>query len=547
MDLAAVEHAYGELLAAFGDLVVAETRGEPVDPSDGSIATLRRRYRSGRRRVEAALAALPATDDSAALDDVRAVEVMRGVLPWFDEIEPPPARRSRLVPDAPTATVGVAETRARAALYRRFGEAAASIPFGHEELDRLTVLGRLATEPDRDVRRALFASLEGVWRAVDGDGGHRSPLQRLAPPVVRRWQASVSPIEANARSVGLAPGALEGILREMLATWRDVLDSRRMEPWDYWYTVGGAARRLDARVPQERLLEINAAYLRSLGADPTRLGIHYDVVPRSGRPVVPGAFTIGMGARAAEQPRSRHWAPRPPWVFATYATGGLGNLLELLHESGHALHAVATRARPAFLELPVDDTAYAEGMADFLGWDATEPAWQRRWLGQAASPREAVLDRYGGVMLDACWALFELELYREPIRRPNDVWTAITADHLGIEPHPEWSWWAMRGQLIDSPGYLANYALSALIAAALRGRLLELRGPWWDGDPEWYPFVAERLFAPGASRPPSELLEAFLGRPLTAEPLLADLRRGVGAGGSASAGGQVTAQSSRRA
>ena len=61
---------------------------------------------------------------------------------------------------------------------------------------------------------------------------------------------------------------------------------------------------------------------------------------------------------------------------------------------------------------------------------------------------------------------------------PDDVWTAITSDGLGIEPHPEWSWWAMRGQLIDSPGYMANYALSAIIAAAVRARIAEVRGPW---------------------------------------------------------------------
>jgi hypothetical protein len=524
MDLADVERAYAELLAAFGDLVVAETRGVPVDPSAGSISALRRRYRAGRRRVEAGLATLAVPDDRADPADARAIRVMHGVLPWFDEIEPPPARRSS-GPGAAAPRIDVRETRARATLYRRYGEAAASIRFGDETLDRLTILGRLGTEPDAAVRRALFGSLELVWRVVDADGDHRSPFQRLVPAVVRRWRTFGSPIEANARSVGLAPGALEGILRRLLATWREVAGPERIEPWDYWHAVGGASRRLDAHLPRARLLEINASYLDSLGANPERLGISYDVFPRPGRPVVPGAFTIGMGTRIADRDPNGLWSPRPPWVFATYATGGLGNLLELLHESGHALHAVATRTRPAFLELPVADTAYAEGMADFLGWDATEPAWQQRWLGAAAEPRAALLDRYGGVMLDVCWALFELELYREPDRRPNDVWTEVTADGLGIEPHPDWSWWAMRGQLIDSPGYLANYAMSALIAAALRTRLLELRGPWWEGDPGWFGFVADRLFVPGASRPPSELLEAFLGGPLTEEPLLADLHR----------------------
>ena len=135
--------------------------------------------------------------------------------------------------------------------------------------------------------------------------------------------------------------------------------------------------------------------------------------------------------------------------------------------------------------------------------------------------------RYGAVMLDICWALFEIELHRHPERRPNDVWTEVTTDGLGLEPHPEWSWWAIRGQLIDGPGYLANYALSAIMAAAVRARIVDVRGPWFAGDPGWYGFVADALFAPGASRPAGRPPALVPRRPLTAEPLLADLRRGV--------------------
>jgi hypothetical protein len=74
---------------------------------------------------------------------------------------------------------------------------------------------------------------------------------------------------------------------------------------------------------------------------------------------------------------------------------------------------------------------------------------------------------------------------------------------------------------------MANYAFSAIIAAAVRARILADRGPWFEGDPGWYRFVADGLFVAGASRTPAELLGAFLGGPLTAEPLLADLRRGA--------------------
>ena len=322
----------------------------------------------------------------------------------------------------------------------------------------------------------------------------------------------------------MPPGSIEGVLLEMVAAWRAVVGPERLEPWDYRYAMGASSRRLVGVSPAGRLLDLNHRYLASLGADPEGLGIRYDVRPRPGRPPIPVAFTIAMGAWAADQPAGGRWTPRPPWVFATYAEGGLGNLAELLHETGHAIHCAAVRTRPAYLDWPSDDLAFLEGTADVLGWDADEPAWQRRWLGKAAEPREALLGRYGNVMLDVAWALFEIELHRHPDRRPNDVWTEITSDGLGIEPHPEWSWWAVRGQIIDMPGYLANYALSAIMAAAVRARIMAIRGPWFEGDPGWYPFVSEALFMAGASRTPAELLGAFLGGPLTAEPLLADLR-----------------------
>jgi hypothetical protein len=520
MDLAAVEQAFGELLAALGDVVVARNRGAPADPSAGSTRALVRRFRARRRRFARDLASL----DGAVLggEDGRALANMRGTLEWVDVFEATPGVATPLdgdVPDEPEVA------RSRAALYRRYGEAARSIRLGTETIDRLTVLARLATEPDASARRTLFEAMAPVWRVVDADGGDRSPYRRLLRSSAERWGANGSPIEAAATALGLPNGTLEPALRDILAAWRSVVGLARIEPWDYWYATGAAARRLDRSLPVARLSDLNARYLASLGSDPDRLGIRYDVLPRPGRPAIPVAFTIGMGAWAADQQPGAVWIPRPPWVLATYETGGLGNLLELLHESGHALHLAAVRTRPAFLDWTIEDSAFLEATADVLGWDASEPAWQGHWLGDAAEPREAILDRYGAVMLDVCWALFEIELHRRPDRRPNDVWTEITADGLGIEPHGELSWWAIRGQLIDLPGYMANYALSAIVAAAVRARILELRGPWWNGDAGWYAFLADALFVAGASRPPAELLETFLGRPVTAGPLLADLRR----------------------
>jgi hypothetical protein len=520
MGITDVERSFGELLAAFGDLVVARTRGAPIDPASGSTRALARRYRARRRAFDGALDAV-ATGDVVAGEEARALANMHATLPWLDELEPTPGARPT---EGGATDEEPAVARARATLYRRYGEAAGSLRFSRETIDRPTALNRLATESDPAARRALFEALAPVWRVIDGDGGDASPYRRLLRASAARWAEHGSPIEANAVALGLPPRSLEGMLNEILATWRTVIGPGRIEPWDYRYVTGAAARLLDPLVPAERLRSVNDDYLAALGADPGGLTISYDILPRPDRPPVPVAFTLGMGARAADQSPTGPWMPRPPWVFATYAEGGIGNLLELLHESGHALHMAAVRTRPAFLDFPEASAAYLEGTADVLGWDVDEPVWQRRWLGGAAEPREALLNRYGAVMLDICWALFEIEVHRHPERRPNDVWTEVTADGLGLEPHPEWSWWAVRGQLIDGPGYLANYALSAIMAAAVRARIAELRGAWFEGDPGWYPFVAEALFTPGASRPPADLLGTFLDGPLTADALLADLR-----------------------
>ena len=74
--------------------------------------------------------------------------------------------------------------------------------------------------------------------------------------------------------------------------------------------------------------------------------------------------------------------------------------------------------------------------ADLLGWDVHEPAFQARHLGDAAGPRESRLGRYGWVMLDVCWALFEIELHRDPERSPNEVWAELTESGLGIARIP---------------------------------------------------------------------------------------------------------------
>ena len=206
---------------------------------------------------------------------------------------------------------------------------------------------------------------------------------------------------------------------------------------------------------------------------------------------------------------------RPRHDPRTCTDGGLDELTELVHETGHAIHIAAIRTRPAFADWP-DSDAFTEALAELISLDTAEPAWQRRWLpgGAVVAGSVAIRGRYAEIALDAAWALFEIRLHAAPDRRPNDVWTGSTSTWLGIAPHPELSWWAMRGQLVEAPGYMANYAIGAVIAEDLRAAIREDRGDWTDGDPGLVP-VGPRARLPVRPRAPDARRPARRPRPAT--------------------------------
>jgi len=128
-------------------------------------------------------------------------------------------------------------------------------------------------------------------------------------------------------------------------------------------------------------------------------------------------------------------------------------------------------------------------------------------------------------MLDVCWALFEIRLHADPERLRTTVWADLTGDYLGIMPHPELSWWAMRGQLIQEPGYMVNYALGPLMTAALRAAIRDARGELVHRGPGWYEWVSARVYRFGRERTAAEIMTAVTGAPLSADALAADIAR----------------------
>jgi oligoendopeptidase F len=274
---------------------------------------------------------------------------------------------------------------------------------------------------------------------------------------------------------------------------------------------------LGALIPRESLRPLSERYYRDLGADLDRLGVLYDLDPRPGK--APLAYTdfASVGRLVGGV-----WRPTVPRVSAGYAQGSLAALNELIHEEGHAVHYAALRTRPAFMDV---DELFTEAFADVTSWNTYEPRWQRKYLGREAPESASLRSHYAGVALDAAWSLFEIRMLRNPAADPNALWTEITSRYLRIAPHPEWSWWALRVQLVESPGYMINYGLGAVLTADMRQHIRESLGPFETGDPRWYGWVSGRLLRYGMERETAPLLREFLGRSVTPEALLRDMRR----------------------
>ncbi len=404
-------------------------------------------------------------------------------------------------------------------IYQAYTEAASTIVVDGDTLNRLAVLGLLSRTPDAARRQRLFLALAPVWRSINGDNEPVSPYRRLLTLRHNAWQAG-SPIDATGPALGLTAAELENWLVEALTRWRASMPLEPLEPWDWYFDTGAAGRRLSPRVPQVTdLLRVTQAAFADWGASPAALNIHFDLAPRVGKD--PVSFT-DFGTRPVR--RNGSWTPGEPWIFTSYLGGGFDNLVELLHETGHGVHLAAIHVRPAFLDWPDNDT-YTETLADLPAMEAYEPAWQQRFLGDSVPRAMALRAKYAGIVIDMAWALFEIRIHRDPAQDPNRLWAELTETFLAIRPHPEWSWWAMRGQLVDSPGYLLNYAVGAFLVADLRARIVERRGPnpWHDED--LYAWLSATLYHDGLAVPSPRVLEGFLGHRPRPDPLLTELGR----------------------
>jgi hypothetical protein len=514
--LAELESAYADFNDAQGAVSLIDS-----DPPRFRDLTYAGRSRTQWQEVYVArrtqlVAGLPATAHAGlSAGDVRARAVMQAAVADSTATPhtPAPAGHCR---DAPRRELSLRQLQE--ALYACFAELGNDLKFEDGSVTRVAALELLTHMEEPQRRRDLFMSFVPLWQGLNGDDGPTSPYRRMIGMAAAAGRKQGSPVDAAARTVGISKGQCERWLVRILDTWRQVSGNTEIEPWDYRFEGGAAERELGPALPRADLKALNQRYYQDLGLDLAAAQVMYDLDPREGK--APLAYTDYVRRGRMQD---GHWQPTLVRVSASYGRGGLGPLDELVHENGHAAHMLALRTRPAFMDL--GDALFYEAFADVPAWNVYEPAWQQHYLGRHAGESASLRALFCSVMLDVAWALFDMRMLQQPQSDPNAVWTEITHRYLHVTPHPELAWWAVRVQLVDTPGYMVNYGLGAVITADIRQRIAGQLGPFAAGDPRWYGWISQHLLSSGEQFETAQLLSRFLGRPVSPQALLAALHR----------------------
>jgi Zn-dependent M32 family carboxypeptidase len=72
---------------------------------------------------------------------------------------------------------------------------------------------------------------------------------------------------------------------------------------------------------------------------------------------------------------------------------------------------------------------------------------------------------------------------------------------------------------------MVNYGLGAVLTAEIRKATREAIGPFDAGNPRWYPWTSETLLRFGSEKGAKQLMDELLGRPMSPEALLKEIRR----------------------
>lgn len=125
---------------------------------------------------------------------------------------------------------------------------------------------------------------------IEAKNDEASPYRRLLPMVVSAADGQGTRFDAAAKTIGVSSQEVEHWLEQILDTWSKVDGGQMVEPWNYFYRGGEAARVLSAVTSKDSFVPVNRRYYRDLGIDLEQLGVLYDLEARPGK--APLAYTL---------------------------------------------------------------------------------------------------------------------------------------------------------------------------------------------------------------------------------------------------------------
>jgi peptidyl-dipeptidase A len=333
---------------------------------------------------------------------------------------------------------------------------------------------------------------------------------------------------------------LDGILdrvelatREPFLTAKAAIDKRlaarfgvgagELRPWHYGDLFfqrydGDAEADLGPLLAGRDIVELTVAAYDGMGLETRHLLDRADLKPRPGKDQ--HAFCLDID-RAGDIRVLANVAP------------GEESLDTMLHEVGHAVYDDhVDRSLPWLLRCPPQPLA-TEAVALMLGRLRRDPEFLVAVLGAdpaaaaaLAAPSRQVLRT--GQLVFARWCLvmvrFEQAMYADPGRDLATTWWDLV-ESLQELRRPEGRTtpdWASKIHLAVAPVYYQSYLLGELLAFQVDAAVREAAGGFV-GRPDAGAFLAERVFAPGASLTWRDLVVHATGRTLGPEAFLAGL------------------------
>jgi peptidyl-dipeptidase A len=407
---------------------------------------------------------------------------------------------------------------------------------GDRELTNNEIERVLATSGDQDERRAAWEAGKQVGQAVADE---LLTLAELRNRVARGH--GYRDWFAFALAVGdLDQAWLDGMLEEVERATRGpflaakaALDARlaarfgiapaQLRPWHYGDLFfqryeGDEAAGLGPLLEGADTVALTVAAYDGMGLETRHLLARADLHPRPGKDQ--HAFCLDVD-RAGDIRVLANVAPGEEWLDV------------MLHEVGHAVYDDhVDPSLPWVLRCPPQPLA-TEAVALMLGRLRRDPEFLVGVLGAdpaaaaaLAGPSREVLRT--GQLVFARWCLvmvrFEQAMYADPGRDLVETWWDLVGSMQDLRrpdgrTAPDW---ASKVHLAVSPVYYQSYLLGELMAYQVDAAVRAAVGGFV-GRPEAGAFLAERVFAPGASRPWRELVVHATGRPLGPEAFLAGL------------------------